>query len=646
MTAQQHWRVTGRQLQCAGRREDFRTCRSLWRSRSLRLAILSASSSAQILFALSCFLAPLRAASVHTLDGRSFDGHLRFNNAGAIVVESTNGPATAIELSNIAQATFAPGPFFSSGSVLPNGWSVQDIGEIRGFSRLDDDAFTFRVEGQSTNATACHFVSRPMHSDGGIVARVEQVGGDRQARAGIMIRASHSSVFMALSSDRDGKVWFERRPDSERKEIRATVLATMAAPLWLRLEKRDKSVAAMFSKDGRSWQTVTDSIKLQPEKTWREGEGDLQLLRASFGVFASSRGKDTICTARVTQVAMTQQGLLGEYFSARRFDQSKFARLDPEIRFSWRRPPDPLLQKEDYSVRWTGKLVPQKTGAYRFHFDGGDGAEVRLWIDREEMPRASFKKQEKHAGVPVLPLVAGKAVEVKMEFVDGQGPAAVKLGWALPGRAPEVIGMSNFIFPFHATNSPERILAGLAANDIPVRGILLRDGSFIAGTVARADDTAVRISFGGRKDVPVLSHRVARIVLRPPRQSVRYEESLGRTGLFLKNGDFLESEFRAIEWGTISMSSVLFGLKRFGIEGGEPMVCVLNDCVPAKTPYEVRLLDGSFLRASNISANEDGVTIDEPLLGQFSVSSSDIFRISRTDHADGPASSKNARNLP
>jgi hypothetical protein len=159
--------------------------------------------------------------------------------------------------------------------------------------------------------------------------------------------------------------------------------------------------------------------------------------------------------------------------------------------------------------------------------------------------------------------------------------------------------------------------------------VLLRDGSFLAGSVASANESAVRISFAGKKDASVLNSRVARIVLRPPRQPLPYEITSGRTGVFLRNRDFLESEFRGIQWGSVSMSSVLFGLKRFGIENGEVLVVVMNDCERVANGYELRLLDGSVLRAAKISSAERGLTIDEPLLGQLFVATSDLFEMRR-----------------
>src|SRR5438046_1243284 len=100
-----------------------------------------------VLPALAVLLPKLHAATVRTLDGKSFEGDLRFNDAGALVVKPADGDAVIIDLKNVARATFASGSFFSSGSTLPNGWTAQDLGEARGFARLDTNTFALRVEG-------------------------------------------------------------------------------------------------------------------------------------------------------------------------------------------------------------------------------------------------------------------------------------------------------------------------------------------------------------------------------------------------------------------------------------------------------------------------------------------------------------------
>jgi hypothetical protein len=75
------------------------------------------------------------------------------------------------------------------------------------------------------------------------------------------------------------------------------------------------------------------------------------------------------------------------------------------------------------------------------------------------------------------------------------------------------------------------------------------------------------------------------------------------------------------------MSSVLFGLKRFSIEGSDPVAVVLNDCAPARAGFEVRLLDGSVLRAAKLTATSQEIALDEPILGNLSFPAAELFEI-------------------
>ena len=172
-----------------------------------------------------------------------------------------------------------------------------------------------------------------------------------------------------------------------------------------------------------------------------------------------------------------------------------------------------------------------------------------------------------------------------------------------------------------------------------MRGVLLRDGSFIAGPVTKADGSAVWLSPPGRKDVPVLNSKIARLYLRPPRQPLPFEIAQGRSGVFMKSGDFFECEFRELDRGALTTSSVLFGLKKFWIENGDPVVVVLNDVEPARAGFEVKLLDGSVFRTSTLKATAQTVTLDEAVLGSMAISTADLFEIRRAGAANASARS-------
>ena len=77
-------------------------------------------------------------------------------------------------------------------------------------------------------------------------------------------------------------------------------------------------------------------------------------------------------------VTFTQ--LKGEYFGDANLTNLVLTRYDSKIDFAWSDgSPDPALPANNFSVRWTGKLQPPRSGAYLFTTWSDDG--VRLWID-------------------------------------------------------------------------------------------------------------------------------------------------------------------------------------------------------------------------------------------------------------------------
>jgi hypothetical protein len=404
-------------------------------------------------------------------------------------------------------------------------------------------------------------------------------------------------------------------------------------PAWLRLQKRDRDVIASYSPDGQHWQRVgSDTTKWVLERTWREHAGELPLLRGSMGVFAASLGKNVACTARVAQVSLGLDGLMGEYFADRDLMDLRFARLDPAIRFNWKAgSPDASLPGGQFSVRWTGQLLPPKSGERRFHLEAEGDA--RLWIDGQQIAAIGRGNRATSLPVPVA-LKLGTPVDVKLVFKADPGAAMVKLGWSAgTQREAEIISMTNFLSRFSAAGSPERIASSRATNDLPsVRGVWLRDGTFLAGSIARGDESAMRISFGGRKEVSILNSLIARVICRPSQQ-VPFESAHGRSGLFLKDGDFLEGDIQRIQHGAVSVSSVLFGLKRYRTEGNDAMAVVLNDMAPVQVAFRVRLLDGSSLGTSELTGADGAITLEEPLLGRVTLAASEVFEIERVQPA-------------
>jgi beta-glucosidase len=129
------------------------------------------------------------------------------------------------------------------------------------------------------------------------------------------------------------------------------------------------------------------------------------------------------------------QGLLGEYFVGRdRAGTPKLTRVDATVSFHWElAAPAPGLPEDGFSVRWTGKLKPAKSGLYVLALRSDDGS--RLYLDGKLM----VDNWGDHA--PTLQtveteLTAGKSYDLRVEYYEGVIGASVELLWQRADRDP------------------------------------------------------------------------------------------------------------------------------------------------------------------------------------------------------------------
>ncbi len=77
-----------------------------------------------------------------------------------------------------------------------------------------------------------------------------------------------------------------------------------------------------------------------------------------------------------------QHGLNAEYYNNDDLTDKKLDRIDSNIDFDWGlKSPDAIIDPETYSVRWIGKILPERTDRYNFYIYSDDGA--RLWVNNE-----------------------------------------------------------------------------------------------------------------------------------------------------------------------------------------------------------------------------------------------------------------------
>ncbi|MBV9848363.1 MAG: DUF5110 domain-containing protein [Armatimonadetes bacterium] len=125
----------------------------------------------------------------------------------------------------------------------------------------------------------------------------------------------------------------------------------------------------------------------------------------------------------------TPGGLTARYYEGRNFEKLVATRKDPAIDFDWSSTPPPGLPHDDYSVRWTGFIRPEKSGTYSFRSVSDDG--VRLWIDGRQV----IDDWNDHAAQPDVARVslsAGRPHAIKLEYFQWNGGAQISLAEVFP----------------------------------------------------------------------------------------------------------------------------------------------------------------------------------------------------------------------
>jgi hypothetical protein len=126
-------------------------------------------------------------------------------------------------------------------------------------------------------------------------------------------------------------------------------------------------------------------------------------------------------------------GLTATYFNNANFTGTRVTRIDPSLAFNWGAGgPAPGIGPDTFSVRWTGQFLAAETGTYQIRTTSDEG--VRVWINGRLVInhwRAHTSAQD----TATIDLVAGQRYDIKIQYYDRTGPAALGLDWLRPGQS-------------------------------------------------------------------------------------------------------------------------------------------------------------------------------------------------------------------
>ncbi len=121
-----------------------------------------------------------------------------------------------------------------------------------------------------------------------------------------------------------------------------------------------------------------------------------------------------------------------------RYGDPVVTRIDRSVDFLWDGgPPDPAVEADYFSVRWTGDLAPAFSDTYTFTVR--TNGYVALWVDGRQLVDRRFLTPVAVDDKATIGLTAGRTYPIQMDYEVGRGEDVIQLFWQRPAMARQII---------------------------------------------------------------------------------------------------------------------------------------------------------------------------------------------------------------
>lgn len=524
---------------------------------------------------------------VTTQDGRKVEGTAQITHQ-ALTVTPASGDAVTMAVSNIAQARFsthAPALAWPQGrgsGLLGLYFSSTNLDGVS-ILRLDETVnFDWLEEAPMAGITKDYFSVRWM---GEIEAPVTD------------------TYTIHFATDDGGRIYFDGQPVAdhwsrhEYGETNFTVQLQAGEKHRLQLEYFDVSSNASVQ---LRWSTPTREKTIIPRD---------RLYPASFDPHHGAQ-------------LSGGPGLLATYYDNLDFMGDSFTRVEPGIDLRWSgSPPAPGLTGNVAGVCWSGNLLVTNSGQYRFFIVSG--VPVRFYLNDKLLSNPWLGIQQTFSTT----LNAGERAALRFEARATNQMTPLQLLWSGPGFPRSPVPATHL--------SPSVPAVGgvpVAAGPILPAGVVLVSGAILDAPLQSANESSVRFQgVLGRSSLPLA--KVARLHLRPITGELAAALPKGRTGVLLKNRDFIDGDFAGIENGRLKLGSMLYGNRTFDL-GREVVAVVLRSYSPPPWRWVLTARDGTMLYGKSITLEPMRVSLtDAP---EFSFAPADLLEIKQRESGSAP----------
>lgn len=135
-------------------------------------------------------------------------------------------------------------------------------------------------------------------------------------------------------------------------------------------------------------------------------------------------------------------GLQAEYYSGK-FESLLFKRIEPNVNLS--EYSNVLfhhkLKNNNYSVRWTGQVIPQYNADYTFYAEAGGG--VRLWVNDKLIIDQWAERYPGLVTSDKIKLTTGQRYNIRVEYFNEDERSGINLYWSCDSLSREYVPQSQ-----------------------------------------------------------------------------------------------------------------------------------------------------------------------------------------------------------
>ena len=323
------------------------------------------------------------------------------------------------------------------GYVVSDCWAISDFYMFQGFSKDAAEAAAVAVKAGTDLNCGVAYKALPQSVERGLINEDE---------IDVAVKRLFLARFKLGMFDPDQEVKYAQIPFSVNTSQANDELALEAARKSIVLLKNDKNILplsknirklAVIGPNADNWESLVgnyNGIAKNPVTVLKGLQNKLketEILYAEGSHLAEGVSNLHAIPGKYLQTVDGKPGIVGEYFSNAKLEgEPLFTRTDANINFYWESgAPTPELNDDNFSIRWTGYIVPPVSGTYKIGCWGMPALDVFL-----EDNKILSHRSEHHAFYheKAVELEAGKKYKIVYEYENGFGDGDAKLLWSMP----------------------------------------------------------------------------------------------------------------------------------------------------------------------------------------------------------------------